>query len=137
LKLLRYGPRGAESPGLLDRDGNIRDLSAVIDDIDGASLISDALSVIRGLDVDSLPIVPGMQRLGSCVARPNDPIVQPRASTKLDWEVELAFAIGSECRYVTEAEGAAAIAGYFICNDVSERAFQMERGGRCYSNRTF
>jgi 2,4-didehydro-3-deoxy-L-rhamnonate hydrolase len=168
LKLLRYGQPGAERPGLLDGNGNIRDLSAVIGDIDGGSLSSDALSAIRRLDVDRLPIVQGVQRLGSCVARPgkfiaiglnyadhaaetkqpippepvvfmkatsclsgpNDPIVQPRASTKLDWEVELAFAIGSECRYVTEAEGAAAIAGYFICNDVSERAFQMERGGQ-------
>jgi 2,4-diketo-3-deoxy-L-fuconate hydrolase len=168
LKLLRYGQPGAERPGLLDRNGNIRDLAAVIEDIDGGSLTSDALSAIRRLDVDKLPIVQGVQRLGSCVARPgkfiaiglnyadhaaetkqpippepvlfmkatsclsgpNDPIIQPRGSTKLDWEVELAFAIGSECRYVSEAEGAAAIAGYFICNDVSERAFQMERGGQ-------
>jgi 2,4-diketo-3-deoxy-L-fuconate hydrolase len=66
----------------------------------------------------------------SCLSGPNDPIIQPRGSTKLDWEVELAFVIGSECRYVSEAQGAKAIAGYFICNDVSERAFQMERGGQ-------
>jgi 5-carboxymethyl-2-hydroxymuconate isomerase len=65
----------------------------------------------------------------SSLSGPNDPIIQPRGSTKLDWEVELAFAIGSECRYVSEAEGGAAIAGYFICNDVSERAFQLERNG--------
>jgi 2,4-diketo-3-deoxy-L-fuconate hydrolase len=66
----------------------------------------------------------------SSLSGPNDPIIQPRGSTKLDWEVELAFVIGSECRYVNEAKGAAAIAGYFICNDVSERAFQLERGGQ-------
>jgi 2,4-diketo-3-deoxy-L-fuconate hydrolase len=56
-------------------------------------------------------------------------VIQPRGSTKLDWEVELAFAIGTTCRYVDEAAGAAAIAGYFVCNDISERAFQLERGG--------
>jgi 2,4-diketo-3-deoxy-L-fuconate hydrolase len=65
----------------------------------------------------------------SALSGPNDPIILPRGSTKLDWEVELGFAIGSECRYVSEAEGAAAIAGYFVCNDVSERAFQLERNG--------
>jgi 2,4-diketo-3-deoxy-L-fuconate hydrolase len=65
----------------------------------------------------------------SALSGPNDPIIQPRGSTKLDWEVELAFVIGTECRYVDEGEGAAAIAGYFVCHDVSERAFQLERGG--------
>jgi 5-carboxymethyl-2-hydroxymuconate isomerase len=65
----------------------------------------------------------------SALSGPNDPIIQPRGSTKLDWEVELAFAIGTECRYVSETQGAAAIAGYFVCNDVSERAFQLERSG--------
>ena len=66
----------------------------------------------------------------SALSGPNDPIIQPRDSTKLDWEVELAFVIGTECRYVDELQGAAAIAGYFICHDVSERAFQLERGGQ-------
>jgi 5-carboxymethyl-2-hydroxymuconate isomerase len=167
MKLLRYGHPGAEKPGVLDVAGNIRDLSAVIGDIDGRSLTSEALSALRSLDIGQLPIVRGATRLGPCVARPgkficiglnyadhateanvpippepvvflkatsalsgpNDPIIQPLGSTKLDWEVELGFAIGSECRYVSEAEGAAAIAGYFVCNDVSERAFQLERNG--------
>ncbi|WP_342249076.1 fumarylacetoacetate hydrolase family protein [Sphingomonas sp. OTU376] len=65
----------------------------------------------------------------SALSGPNDPIVKPRGSTKLDWEVELAFVVGTECRYVDEAQAEAAIAGYFVCNDVSERAFQLERGG--------
>ncbi|MBB4840339.1 5-carboxymethyl-2-hydroxymuconate isomerase [Sphingomonas kyeonggiensis] len=65
----------------------------------------------------------------SALSGPNDPIVKPRDSTKLDWEVELAFVVGTECRYVDEAQAEAAIAGYFVCNDVSERAFQLERGG--------
>jgi 5-carboxymethyl-2-hydroxymuconate isomerase len=58
-----------------------------------------------------------------------DHIIQPQGSTKLDWEVELAFVIGKMCRYVTEEEAGKAIAGYFICHDVSERNFQLERGG--------
>ncbi|PCD04207.1 2-hydroxyhepta-2,4-diene-1,7-dioate isomerase [Sphingomonas spermidinifaciens] len=62
----------------------------------------------------------------SALSGPNDPIIKPRGSTKLDWEVELAFVVGKECRYVDEAEAAAAIAGYCVCNDVSERAFQMQ-----------
>lgn len=66
----------------------------------------------------------------SAVCGPNDPVIQPRNSTKLDWEVELAFVVGTECRYATEAEAEQAIAGYFVCHDVSERAFQMERGGQ-------
>jgi 2,4-didehydro-3-deoxy-L-rhamnonate hydrolase len=66
----------------------------------------------------------------SALSGPNDPIIQPRGSVKLDWEVELAFVIGEECRYVDQATAAKAIAGYFICNDVSERSFQMERGGQ-------
>jgi 5-carboxymethyl-2-hydroxymuconate isomerase len=168
MKLLRYGAAGAEKPGLLDADGNIRDLSALLVELDGPSLMPASLAALRRLDVATLPLVSGTPRLGPCVARPgkficiglnyadhaaesnapippepvifmkatsalsgpNDPIRQPRGSTKLDWEVELAFAIGSECRYVDEVAGAAAIAGYFICNDVSERAFQLERGGQ-------
>ena len=167
MKLLRYGAPGLEKPGLM-HGGSIRDLSAVIPDLDGSRLTPSRLAELAALDPTSLAKVEGSPRLGACVARPgkficiglnyldhavetgaplpaepvvflkatsavcgpNDPILKPRGSTKLDWEVELAFAIGSECRYVDEAGGAAAIAGYFICHDVSERAFQMERGGQ-------
>ncbi|MGA2025395.1 MAG: fumarylacetoacetate hydrolase family protein [Steroidobacteraceae bacterium] len=69
-------------------------------------------------------------KANSALCGPNDPIIKPRGSTKLDWEVELALVIGTECRYVDEAAGLAAIAGYCVCNDVSERAFQLERGGQ-------
>ena len=85
-------------------------------------------AVETGAPLPAEPVV--FLKATSAVCGPNDPILKPRGSTKLDWEVELAFAIGSECRYLDEAEGAAAIAGYFICHDVSERAFQMERGGQ-------
>jgi 2,4-diketo-3-deoxy-L-fuconate hydrolase len=81
-----------------------------------------------GAPVPSEPVV--FMKATSAVCGPNDAVIKPRNSTKLDWEVELAFVIGTECRYVDEAAGAAAIAGYFVCNDVSERAFQLERGGQ-------
>ncbi|MFC4313546.1 fumarylacetoacetate hydrolase family protein [Steroidobacter flavus] len=168
MKLVRYGQPGAERPGILDRDGAIRDLSGVIRDIDGSVLTPQRLSELKNVQVDTLPLVQGPVRFGPCVARPgkflciglnfadhaaetgaaipsepiifmkatsalsgpNDAVIQPRNSKKLDWEVELAFVIGTECRYVDEAAGAAAIAGYFVCNDVSEREFQLERGGQ-------
>ncbi|NKJ44117.1 fumarylacetoacetate hydrolase family protein [Novosphingobium sp. SG720] len=66
----------------------------------------------------------------SSICGPNDPVIQPRGSTKLDWEVELAFVVGSPVSYADEDTARAAIAGYFVCNDVSERAFQLERQGQ-------
>lgn len=65
------------------------------------------------------------------VIGPDDTVLIPRGSTKTDWEVELGIVIGSRCRYLAdEQEAAASIAGYVLVNDVSERAFQMERGGQ-------
>lgn len=62
---------------------------------------------------------------------PNDPVRQPRGSTKLDWEVELGIVIGQRASYLDDADAAhRAIAGYVVCNDVSERSFQLERGGQ-------
>jgi 2-keto-4-pentenoate hydratase/2-oxohepta-3-ene-1,7-dioic acid hydratase in catechol pathway len=62
---------------------------------------------------------------------PHDDVRVPRGSTKLDWEVELGVVVGRQCRYLAdEAEAAASIAGYVVVNDVSERAFQIERGGQ-------
>ncbi|MCI4569119.1 fumarylacetoacetate hydrolase family protein [Lysobacter sp. CFH 32150] len=69
MKLLRYGPKGQEKPGLLDAQGRIRDLSAVVDDIAGESLTPVGLQVLRSLAPDSLPLVEGPQRLGACVGR--------------------------------------------------------------------
>lgn len=65
----------------------------------------------------------------TAICGPMDDVIQPRGSSKLDWEVELAFAVGKTCRYVSAADAEDAIAGYFICHDVSERNFQLERGG--------
>lgn len=66
----------------------------------------------------------------SAISGPNDDIIQPRNSDKLDWEVELAIVIGKHASYVNEAEAADYIAGYCVCNDVSERTFQLEKGSQ-------
>jgi 2,4-diketo-3-deoxy-L-fuconate hydrolase len=60
---------------------------------------------------------------------PNDPVVLPQGSVKSDWEVELGVVIGSKARYVTEADALKHVAGYCVVNDVSEREYQIERGG--------
>lgn len=68
MKFLRYGPAGQEKPGLLDQNGSIRDLSAHVSDLSGAAIDPDALARLGALDIDSLPVVTGEQRLGPCVA---------------------------------------------------------------------
>lgn len=81
-----------------------------------------------GTTVPPEPVV--FMKATSAISGPNDPVIKPRGSTKLDWEVELAIVIGSHVSYADEEEAAKAIAGYCVCNDVSERAFQMERQGQ-------
>ena len=167
MKLLRYGPRGAEKPGLLDSEGKIRDLSGHVADITGAELSPASLKKLAAIDPKSLPLVEGSPRYGvpvsgvskfiavglnfadhaaesnlpipeepvlftkavSCLTGPNDPVMIPRGSEKTDWEVELGVVIGSRASYVSEAEALDHVAGYVLINDVSERAFQIERGG--------
>ena len=80
-----------------------------------------------GLDVPSEPIV----FMKACPATgPNDPIVIPKGSEKTDWEVELGVVIGAKAQHVSEGEALNYVAGYCVCNDVSERAFQIEHGGQ-------
>jgi len=67
MKLLRYGDKGAEKPGMLDKDGGLRDLSGIVEDIAGAVLSDAGLARLRTLDPASLPLVPGTPRLGACV----------------------------------------------------------------------
>ncbi|BCQ24760.1 fumarylacetoacetate hydrolase family protein [Caballeronia sp. NK8] len=69
MKLLRYGPKGQEKPGLLDDEGQIRDLSKVVDDIAGATLTDAGLAKLRATDIASLPVVDGNPRIGPCVGR--------------------------------------------------------------------
>jgi len=66
----------------------------------------------------------------SCISGPYDPVVLPKGSTKTDWEVELAVVIGKEAHYVDESAALEYVAGYCVCNDVSEREFQLERSGQ-------
>jgi len=81
-----------------------------------------------GMPIPAEPIV--FIKANNSLCGPNDNVEKPRGSTKLDWEVELAVVIGSRAKYVSEAEALDHVAGYAVCNDVSERAFQMERGGQ-------
>ncbi|MBB5406694.1 MULTISPECIES: ureidoglycolate lyase [unclassified Paraburkholderia] len=167
MKLLRYGPKGQEKPGLLDAQGKIRDLSKVVGDIDGAGLGDESLAKLRALDPATLPVVEGNPRVGPCVGKigkficiglnyadhaaesnlpvpaepvifnkwtsaisgPNDDIEIPRGSKKTDWEVELGVVIGKAAKYVDEANALEHVAGYCVVNDVSEREWQIERGG--------
>jgi 2,4-didehydro-3-deoxy-L-rhamnonate hydrolase len=166
MRLIRFGEKGQERPGILDERGALRDVSAHVDDWHGGTLDVKSLSRIRALGVDDFPKVAASTRLGPPISRvgkvigvglnyadhakeagltapseplwflkatsslsgPNDPIIRPRGSTKLDWEVELAVVIGLKASYVSEATASDYIAGYAALNDVSERGFQLERG---------
>jgi 2-keto-4-pentenoate hydratase/2-oxohepta-3-ene-1,7-dioic acid hydratase (catechol pathway) len=75
------------------------------------------------MPIPSEPIV--FMKATTCISGPSDDVIQPRGSTKLDWEVELGVVIGSTAKYVSEAEALSHVAGYCIVNDVSERSFQM------------
>ena len=80
-----------------------------------------------GMPIPKEPIV--FNKARTCICGPNDDTIVPRESTKLDYEVELGIVIGRRARYLDRAKAKAAIAGYFVGNDVSERAFQIERSG--------
>jgi 2-keto-4-pentenoate hydratase/2-oxohepta-3-ene-1,7-dioic acid hydratase in catechol pathway len=81
-----------------------------------------------GMDVPTEPVI--FMKATSAICGPNDPIIIPRGSEKTDWEVELAVIIGKRAKYVTEADAMDYVAGYAVTNDVSERAFQLERLGQ-------
>jgi 2,4-diketo-3-deoxy-L-fuconate hydrolase len=80
-----------------------------------------------GLAVPSEPVI--FMKATSAIVGPNDDVIQPRGSTKLDWEVELGVVIGSTARYVSEDRALEHVAGYCVINDVSERAFQIDGTG--------
>ncbi|HEX5639632.1 MAG TPA: fumarylacetoacetate hydrolase family protein [Burkholderiaceae bacterium] len=81
-----------------------------------------------GLAAPSEPIV--FLKATTCITGPSDELVIPRGSTKTDWEVELGVVIGTKAQYVPEAKALDHVAGYCVVNDVSERNFQLERGGQ-------
>lgn len=73
----------------------------------------------------------------SCICGPNDPVLMPPDSSKTDWEVEIAFVIGRQAHCIDEADALSHVAGYFICNDISEREYQLERGGQWMKGKSF
>jgi len=81
-----------------------------------------------GMAIPAEPIV--FLKATSSLSGPNDAVEKPRGSIKLDWEVELAVIIGTRAKYVSEADALKHVAGYAVCNDVSERHFQIERLGQ-------
>lgn len=175
MKLLRYGPAGAELPGILDKDGKIRDLSSMVPDIDLRTVGLDRLLGLKRIDPASLPVIRDDVRIGvpvanvgkfvaiglnyrdhaieanleiptepvvfmkatSCLSGPNDDIVVPRSAKKVDWEVELGIVIGATARSVDESTASRYIAGYTLVNDVSERSYQLERGGTWDKGKSF
>jgi len=168
MKLLRFGPKGKEKPGMLDKDGIVRDLSGVLPDLYAANLGRQSLGRLAEIDPATLPAVsdPGriappwadvgkficvglnysdhaaesgmavpsepvlFTKANSCVIGCNDPVVLPRDSVKSDWEVELGVVIGTTARYVSVDEALKHVAGYCVVNDLSEREYQLERGGQ-------
>lgn len=167
MKLLRYGARGHEQPGVLDSKGQIRSLAGIIPDIDGA-LLARLPAALAGIDVAALPVVADDVRIAEPVGRvgkficiglnyidhaneagmpvptepiifmkatssiigPNDDVLLPPTSVKSDWEVELGVVIGREARYVSKEAAMDHVAGLVLVNDLSEREYQLERGGQ-------
>ena len=167
MKLMRYGAKGAEKPGLLDAQGVVRDLSGELVDITPHTLTPHGLQRLRDVNPANLPVVADPGRIAppwtgmgkflcvglnyadhaaesslpvpaepvlftktlSCLVGCNDPVVLPKDSVKTDWEVELGVVIGTKARYVSEADALKHVAGYCVVNDVSEREYQIERGG--------
>jgi len=80
------------------------------------------------MPIPAEPIV--FMKATSCIQGPNDPVMLPRGSVKTDWEVELGIVIGTRARYVPMSKALAHVAGYTICNDLSEREYQLERGSQ-------
>jgi 2,4-didehydro-3-deoxy-L-rhamnonate hydrolase len=172
MRLVRFGAKGKEKPGIvtggktrLDLSGHFADWNSEFFAENGLQKLAEIAAALSG----SLPVVPESERWGAPVARPGkviciglnysdhakesgmpvpaepivflkasntvvgpfDEVLIPRTSEKTDWEVELGVIIGAEARYVESVEAAASyIGGYCISHDVSERAFQLERGGQ-------
>tara|TARA_B100002003_G_C14100841_1_gene529429 strand:- start:286 stop:1131 length:846 start_codon:yes stop_codon:yes gene_type:complete len=168
MKILRCGDKGKEIPAVLDKSGNIRNLSSYISDFNPKNLNFDNLEKLKKIDLYKLPIISNSTRIGSCISKPGkfigiglnfsdhaaetgakiptepiifmkstssvcgpyDNLVIPIGSTKCDWEVEIAFVVGKETKYIKESEASNHIFGYCLVNDVSEREFQINKLGQ-------
>ena len=168
MKLVRFGRKGKEKPGVIDKGGVVRDVSSLVPDYTPETISPSLLRTLKKADLSALPAAPKNARLGAplartghflaiglnyadhaaetgaaipkepiifskapnCLSGPNDDVLMPRGSKKLDWEVELAIIIGKRCDYVEEKDALGHVFGYALCNDVSEREYQAERGGQ-------
>jgi 2,4-diketo-3-deoxy-L-fuconate hydrolase len=171
MKLVRFGERGNEKPGVLLDDGTRVDVSASGMDYDEEFFGGEGVERLRRWvekNAGDLPRVESAVRLGAAISRPskivciglnykdhaaetkqpipnepviffkatsalagpNDQVIMPKGGAKLDWEVELAFVVGKQARYVSKQDAIDHVAGYVLHNDYSERAFQIERGGQ-------
>ena len=175
MKLVRFGLKAQERPGVIDSAGAVRDVSAHVHDYDPAFFANDGIQKLRDLDLQSCPLAPANARLGPCVAQPgnflaiglnyvqhaletnapipkdpiifnkapscvsgpDDDVLLPPGSRKADWEVELAIIMGSTALRVNESQALSHVAGYCICNDISEREFQLERSGQWVKGKMF
>ncbi|WP_106352013.1 fumarylacetoacetate hydrolase family protein [Paraburkholderia fungorum] len=175
MKLVRYGMRNAERPGVLDRFGVVRDLSSILDDITPEQLTPDRLKELAEVNAEKLPVVAQPIRFGvpvqgigklvciglnyrehakeahlpipvepvvfmkatSALNGPDDDVILPRGATKADWEVELGVVIGRRANYIGPADALDYVAGYVVVNDVSERTWQLERGGQWTKGKSF
>ena len=167
MKFLRAWVNGAVVPGVLDTQGQRRDVSAVVADITSKQLSGAGLQALQALDLSTLATIsadaPLLAPWADCAkficiglnyadhaaesglpipaepiiftkaihsrVGPNHDVVLPKGSVKTDWEVELGVVIGQVARYVDQADALAHVAGYCVINDVSEREYQIERGG--------
>ena len=170
MKTLRYREGNSVKPGIVDKEGKIRDASSIVDDWDNTSVTVEKLHSVQSMDLSSLPVVDNNVSIAPCVCKksigkficiglnysdhaeetgmevppepimfmkatsavigPNDDVIIPKNSFKSDWEVELGVIIGKEAKYISEDQSQDHIAGYCVVNDLSERAFQIERSGQ-------
>jgi 2,4-diketo-3-deoxy-L-fuconate hydrolase len=171
MKLIRFGARGQEKPGVLLKDGTRIDASALGTDYNEEFFGNGGLGKLEAwlrTGAAAAPKVASTVRLGAPVCRPskiiciglnyrdhaaetkaeapkepvlffkattslvgpNDDLIRPKNSTKVDWEVELAVVIAKKAQYVSKEEALQYVAGYALHNDYSERQFQLERGGQ-------
>ena len=170
MKTLRYREGNSVKPGIVDKEGKIRDASSIVDDWDNTSVTVEKLHSVQSMDLSSLPVVDNNVSIAPCVCKksigkfvciglnysdhaeetgmevppepiifmkatsavigPNDNVIIPKNSFKSDWEVELGVIIGKEAKYISEDQSQDHIAGYCVVNDLSERAFQIERSGQ-------
>ena len=170
MKILRYREGNSVKPGILDKEGKIRDVSSIVDDWNNTTVTVEKLHSVQSVDLLSLPVVDNNVSIAPCVCKksigkficiglnysdhaeetgmkvppepimfmkatsavigPNDDVIIPKNSFKSDWEVELGVIIGKEAKYISEDQSQDHIAGYCVVNDLSERAFQIERSGQ-------